>query len=294
MRRVYFILFILTILVAENLPARQENSYFTPDNILRFAQSLFEEKDYRRAAAEFRRYLAYSQASASIAASTYYKIGLCYKASLDFPAAMSAFKIITDKYADSPEAERSFFEIAFIHFLNNDFANSNRLIDDFLPGLKLDSEKIKMRKLKGINFLFQKDWLKAKTLIDRLSAENPGASDIAELSDFAVKGQTSPHKSPFLAGALSTVIPGAGKFYSGKPIDGIFSFLTIAITGWQAYDGFRHDGSRSLKGWIYGSMGIFLYLGNIYGSIVSVHISNQQSEQKYFETIRLSINASFK
>ncbi|MCD5383470.1 hypothetical protein LR066_01750 [candidate division WOR-3 bacterium] len=83
-------------------------------------------------------------------------------------------------------------------------------------------------------------------------------------------------KSPAIAGLLSSVVPGAGKIYSGRSIDGIQSFITVGAAALQAYLGFRKDGIRSIRGWISSSVGVVFYLGNIYGSVIAARIHNEE------------------
>ena len=77
-------------------------------------------------------------------------------------------------------------------------------------------------------------------------------------------------KNPALAGGLSTIIPGAGKFYAGKKVDGIFSLIFVAGNAWQSYRGFKKKGISSAKGWIFGSISLGFYISNIYGSVKAV------------------------
>ncbi|MBU3700236.1 MAG: hypothetical protein FGM33_09575 [Candidatus Kapabacteria bacterium] len=89
-----------------------------------------------------------------------------------------------------------------------------------------------------------------------------------------------PQKSPFIAGLLSGILPGAGKVYTGHTLDGVLSFLTIAGFGYAAYDGFASDGSSSVRGWIFGSLAGGLYLGNIYGSALSASIVRDEATRQ--------------
>ena len=75
-----------------------------------------------------------------------------------------------------------------------------------------------------------------------------------------------PRRSPFLAAALSSAIPGAGKVYAGRPADGLYSLLVTGSSTWVAvsYGRDEHWGRAGL----FGAMGLFFYLGNIYGSAV--------------------------
>lgn len=83
-------------------------------------------------------------------------------------------------------------------------------------------------------------------------------------------------KSPFLAGSLSTVIPGLGRAYTGDWKDGIVSLIFTAGMAFQSYRGFNADGIKSFRGWAYGGVGLGFYLGNIYGSVKSAKNKNKK------------------
>ncbi len=98
-------------------------------------------------------------------------------------------------------------------------------------------------------------------------------------------------KSPLKAALFSTIIPGAGKIYTGYKHDGIVSFLTIATSAFQAYRGFQKEGVKSVYGWIYGSVGVGFYLGNIYGSWKSAKKYNSEKKIYYRKKVEtLSFN----
>jgi len=86
------------------------------------------------------------------------------------------------------------------------------------------------------------------------------------LEIIANKALDNSFKSPVLAGGLSTVIPGLGKVYTKNYTDGIMSLLFIVGTAWQSYKGFKNKGNKSISGWLFGSISLGFYIGNIYGS----------------------------
>lgn len=92
--------------------------------------------------------------------------------------------------------------------------------------------------------------------------------------------QTLRLKRPGLAAAMSTVVPGAGKFYTGDWKDGIVGLLSVGITGFQAYRGFKENGVKSGYGWIFGSLAAGFYLGDIYGSFTSAKRYNKRKTDK--------------
>jgi hypothetical protein len=75
-----------------------------------------------------------------------------------------------------------------------------------------------------------------------------------------------PYRSSFVAGALSTVVPGSGRIYTNNTRTGILNFLSISTFTWQAIHGFRRKQEKSIYGWICAGVGFSFYVGNIYGS----------------------------
>ena len=98
--------------------------------------------------------------------------------------------------------------------------------------------------------------------------------------------QQQRRKSPLKAALLSAIVPGAGKLYVGGQLgQGIATFLQNAILGLQAYEGFRKGGISSPRFIIYGSLFTLFYVGNIWGSALSVKIKRQEFNDKTDEQI---------
>jgi hypothetical protein len=89
------------------------------------------------------------------------------------------------------------------------------------------------------------------------------------LEDLARANRNRGRPRPFVAGLLSAVVPGAGRVYSGRTAEGIYSFILFSLAAWQSIDGFHDDGRESIKGWTAGSIGIVLYAGNVYVSFAT-------------------------
>ena len=96
-------------------------------------------------------------------------------------------------------------------------------------------------------------------------------------------------KSPLAAAVLSSVVPGTGKIYAGAYGDGIQSLILIGLLGTLAGLSFRADGITSVRGWVYGSIGGALHVGNIYGSAVAARRYNRLREEALFEEVRKRI-----
>lgn len=88
-------------------------------------------------------------------------------------------------------------------------------------------------------------------------------------------------RSPFVAGLYSAVLPGLGKVYAGKPKQGIAAFLPILSLGLLTYEGLRKDGPRSARFIGFGSLFTLFYVGNIWGSVLSVKVRRNEFKREY-------------
>lgn len=88
-------------------------------------------------------------------------------------------------------------------------------------------------------------------------------------------------RSPLVAGVLSAVVPGLGKAYAGKPKQGLAAFLPILSMAALTYEGLRKDGPRSARFIGFGSLFTLFYVGNIWGSVLSVKVRRNEFKREY-------------
>lgn len=112
---------------------------------------------------------------------------------------------------------------------------------------------------------------------------------VALFSGFADEYGKGTSKSKWLAGILSASVPGLGKVYAGRKMDGFATFITLAFFGWQAYDGYSHDGPASIKGGIFAASGAGLYVGNIHGSVLAIDAENGKRRRAFGERVKFAV-----
>jgi hypothetical protein len=99
------------------------------------------------------------------------------------------------------------------------------------------------------------------------------------------------YKSPGVALALSTLVPGTGKIYTGDWKDGVVSMLIISSMAYESYVGFHTRGTRSVLGWVFGGLTIGFYGGNIYGSWHAAKRYNQRLDNEiHDEAYKLTVS----
>ena len=72
------------------------------------------------------------------------------------------------------------------------------------------------------------------------------------------------NKYPLLAASLSTIIPGTGRMYAGRFLDGLMGLSMVLLPGTAAYGSFQ-DG-QSIKGNFFAGITLIFWLGEIYGA----------------------------
>ena len=268
--------------------ADEPRDYYSPENVLKFADFLYEQGDYLRAAGEYHRYLFYEpQESEEIR----YKIAICYRFGGKTEQAIQGFQTLLRMYPESQFANRAYYQIGATYFLTDQYEQSARFLHEVLPHITDARQHAEAEQLIGLSYLLQKQWSEADEIFKKL-----GESDVIPVKEKAVvyhnyaeKGAHLPTRSPFLAGTLSTIVPGTGRLYTGRIGDALNSLLIIGVTGWQAYDGFHRDGLSSAKGWTLGTLCGIFYVGNIYGSVISARVYNRHVTDEFLATLTVAL-----
>ncbi|MFC1716055.1 tol-pal system YbgF family protein [Candidatus Poribacteria bacterium] len=256
--------------------SNEEVDYYSSGNILKFADYLYQEGDYLRAAGEYQRHLFHYPQNAD---STLYKLGFCYRLAGDTERAIHTFRKIVANKAEGRFRSAASYQIAYSYFLSRQYEKSLQYLDEAVHKAADVDERGKLQILSAFNYLHQKRWHDAEDILSGLDLKDEELSRTAlSLRASAQDGARLPRKSPILAGLMSTVVPGAGKFYCGQYGDGLYSLFLAGATGLLAWDGFRDDGLHSIRGWVLGSMGAIFYTGNVYGSVIAARVRNHRLE----------------
>ena len=72
------------------------------------------------------------------------------------------------------------------------------------------------------------------------------------------------NKSPLFAAGLSMILPGSGRIYAGRFMDGFMGMWMIAISGTAAYSSFQEN--KTIKGNLFSVITLIFYSGEIYGA----------------------------
>ena len=275
--------FPVLIAVADSPPI----DYYQPTNIRKFADYLYAQGDYLRAAGEYQRYL-FSQPIA-LGSDVLRRITESYRLGGQPDHAVQFLETLLQTQSNANMVR---YELGATHFLAGQYDESVRFLKESQDLFQGGEYRWKSQMLIGVNSLMQKRWESAIQHFDQFDlsgAPEAVGHHVSMYKRYAEDGIDLPSKSPLLAGFLSTVLPGSGRVYVGRPNDALLTVFLLGILGWGTYDGFSESGVSSRKGWTLGTLGGIFYLGNIYGSVVAVRKHNRRTEAAFLATIPLEI-----
>ncbi|WP_320111375.1 hypothetical protein [Draconibacterium orientale] len=132
--------------------------------------------------------------------------------------------------------------------------------------------------LSGIEML-KGNWSEAKQYLELVPEENAVLNkQVLALNEIWKEQEQHRKKSPVAAGIMSAIIPGSGKIYAGKTGAGIASMIGNIGFGLITWENYRKSGIADVKTILFSSIFAVNYVSNIYGSVVSVKVIENEHE----------------
>ena len=237
---------------------------YDSDHRIRFANYLYDKKEYESAINEFRYTLFLNQCNLSCQI----RLLNSYILTKQYNPGISIYRsIYPGGLAKNDTIEMIFGKMLI---LNKDYQgltylikSSNTLSEDQIFFLDISND------------LFAEEWENAKKKDFKYSGIM--MSDLYKPVINEI--ENTKYKKPYVSFLLSAVIPGSGKMYSGFWYDGIISLSIVGITAWQAYRGFTLYGSDRPYSWIFATLSVSFYVSNLYGSVKAANMRNYNLKQ---------------
>lgn len=157
-----------------------------------------------------------------------------------------------------------------------------------------DLNELRAFELAGMHLL-KKRYIIFDSIVQATQFINPLIqSEISNLKNYCMIDKKIKRKSPFIAGVLSTLVPGLGKIYVGNNAQGLASFLTCGLMGAITAENYLHLGIQHPQTLFFAGMFALFYVGNIWGSAVSVQVIKieKQFENKHNILVGLKLPIS--
>lgn len=234
-----------------------------------FAHYLFAERDHVRAATEFERCHAEALLLGQEGDTLLYLAGLAYRLAGDPQRSNQALRRMHNR--SGPLWARARIMESLNEFDRGRYGQSLQAVeaDWFGEGIPDDLQAM-ARRIRAINLSLLNEQESLQVQMEALPSQ-----EALLLKELNAGYNLERGKSPWVAGALSMAVPGLGKAYAGRPLDGLYSLMMVGLSSWQAYSGYRDDGFDSPRFYIYGAVALYFYTGNVYGSAAAARIHNQ-------------------
>ena len=264
----FFLFFIFAIAgQAQNV----DNNIFSRENTRKYAEHLFNSGNYSLAIPEYTR-LTYLNDS-----STGDQIHLirCFRYTQNYSGAL---EYLEKKYSGIDIMPQPLVkEYLNCKILNEDYSSVPGLLSDRI--LNGPDKSLYL----GVSLSMMSQLDQAEMVLNPVADINQSCQSLVN----SIKSyRNSRRKSPALAMAMSSVVPGSGKFYTGDWKDGLFALSYVGLTAWQSYRGFNKNGVKSVYGWLFGIVSVSLYIGNIYGSAKSANTYNLLSRENFQKDVQ--------
>ncbi len=182
------------------------------------------------------------------------------------------------------------------HYLAGNIDAENNMIDSAIVNYNAIEEstnatlnELKQFELAGL-YLINRNYTMFDSLSNYPNFLNPIIKEELEnLKKYSGIEKKIKRKSPFIAGTLSAIVPGLGKVYTGNNGQALASFLTCGLIGAVAAENYVKMGIKHPQTIFFtGLFGLF-YVGNIWGSAVSVQLVKIEKQLENKHNILVSI-----
>jgi outer membrane protein assembly factor BamD (BamD/ComL family) len=111
------------------------------------------------------------------------------------------------------------------------------------------------------------------------------------LAEWNTTEETLPQKSPWLAGSLSAVLPGAGSVYNERYKEAFYSFFIIGLFAFASIE--ANNENQAEQEAFFSFFTLAFYGGNIYTAVNGAHKYNEYEKSNALEQLQRKYNIQF-
>ena len=243
---------------------------------LSLAKHFVAQGNYDAAITEYKRFLFFHPDDPR-AGEIYHAIGLAYRAQNIWAEAIDALRIATHYATDS--VTKSEYQLALAVTLiatkNYDLAQ----LELIKVTLRNPPAQLYRRTLflQGVAYIYQFRWEAARRVLRDYTTD-------ASLDLLFEAALNMPQKSPKVAKTLSTILPGAGHFYTGNWRDGLNALVLNGVLGFLTIDAVLDEHYTDAALWV-GLVFLRYYRGNTFRAETAAKQFNLRQSQRAAEAL---------
>ena len=187
-----------------------------------------------------------------------------------------------------------YYKSQFYHAFNTAYTGGYSKAQTLLDSLEVDTVEnlLKLKHFEKASFyLLQRDYINFGLLADQFTGSYfPIANEEVSLKKYYENIKNFKTKSPWLAGGLSAIVPGMGKFYTGYKGEGTTAFLTVLSLAAISTESYLRAGPKSFQFISTSTLFSIFYIGNIWGSVHSVKKRNESFFKEIERKVKLDMH----
>ena len=192
----------------------------SPPPLFAFARSLFAAGEYYRAIGEFQRFLFF-QPQHPLASEAQLTIGLAFFCGERWLQAFEVFRRVARTAPDAPMRAEAALWMAETRARGGDQMEAVRLFQELMRQYPESVITQRAAYLLAWGYVRQRQWVEAREAFAQIDSQSPYHASGERLAAALGSPPELPHRSPAVARALSTVLPGTGQIYAGHTLDGL-------------------------------------------------------------------------
>ena len=291
--RFFCCLFLLYFFYGVPLGAEETHNLMSAENLFSYAQQLEKAGDFKRAATEYGRLVAFfyrvPAASFKYKQETFFRYALSLANAGEKEQALRAFSALGAAFPEGDRITPALVRMGQLYEEAGGIEQAKQTYHQLLgrgetaaTGARLRLSWLSLQEEKGIEqarqYLEKIEEIHAVVQKPTLYRALDGLDDL-------------PVKNPRVAGLLTAVLPGSGHLYLDRPQDALFAFLSNGLLLAGTVQAFQNDISG--LGIALGFVELGWYTGTIFSSVSLAHRHNQQLRAGRLEEIRPLFQTDF-
>ncbi len=185
--------------------------------------------------------------------------------------------------------DQSRFFAAYNQTYLGQYSNARKILES-LDTEDATKHSLKYFELSGISML-EGDKKQAENSFNKINPDIAVLNQqIQALQQIGIEKEKHRTKSAWIAGTMSGILPGSGKIYAGRTGEGIASMIATTGFGLIAWENYHKNGIKNFKTLLFGGIFVASYVSNIYGSVLSVKVSEQDYANALHNQILLQLH----
>ena len=249
---------------------------------LAFAQHYTQREEYDRAAQELERFIYFFPEDARVPEARC-RVGWCYLKMHRFERARRVLWEVHDTYRLHSVAARSLFLIGETYRLQGIPEEAAYYFERVLAAYPESEAADEARYRLGWARMEAGQWREASKAFAEVPETSPLRDPALTLSEWSLRGEALPTKSPWTAGILAGVLPGLGHAYCERYQDATVSLVINGLFTWAAIEAFDKD--HEALGGLLGFLELGWYTGNIYSAVNCAHRANRKTREGFLNKL---------